>query len=172
MLWEQTIKVYTDHKNLIQDVLGLTSNRVYHWRLLLEEYAPEIVYIKGIHNTVVDAISWLEYNPEVNEQSFANLSIPTKEHRWKGFTALWRSYVEKNPGSHEQVCCLPIVATSMRFISSLLKRLQTLKESMQLSSIASNATIVRIVTVVTQLPSYLDGLDSWNGRNRMVFMEF
>ena len=77
---------------------------MYHWRLLLEEYAPEIVYIKGIHNTVVDAISWLEYNPEVNEQSFANLSIPTKEHRWKGFTALWRSYVEKNPGSHGKVC--------------------------------------------------------------------
>jgi hypothetical protein len=56
MLWGQQIKVYTDHKNLIRDALGLTSNRVYQWRLLLEEYAPEIVYIKGIHNTVVDAI--------------------------------------------------------------------------------------------------------------------
>jgi hypothetical protein len=29
MLWGQTIKVYTDHKNLTQDALGLTSNRVY-----------------------------------------------------------------------------------------------------------------------------------------------
>ncbi len=57
MLWGQTIKVYTDHKNLTQDALGLTSDRVYHWRLLLEEFAPEIVYIKGIHNTVADAIS-------------------------------------------------------------------------------------------------------------------
>jgi hypothetical protein len=57
MLWGQHIKVYTDHKNLIRDALGLTSNRVYQWRLLLEEYAPEIVYIKGIHNTVADAIS-------------------------------------------------------------------------------------------------------------------
>jgi hypothetical protein len=66
MLWGQQIKVYTDHKNLIRDALGLTSNRVYRWRLLLEEYAPEIVYIKGIHNTVADAISRLEYNPEVN----------------------------------------------------------------------------------------------------------
>ena len=26
MLWGQTITVYTDHKNLIQDVLGLTSD--------------------------------------------------------------------------------------------------------------------------------------------------
>jgi hypothetical protein len=56
MLWGQTIKVYTDHKNLTQDALGLTSDRVYRWQLLLEEFAPEIVYIKGIHNTVADAI--------------------------------------------------------------------------------------------------------------------
>ncbi len=79
---------------------------MYRWRLLLEEYAPEIVYIKGIHITVVDAISRLEYNPEVYEQNFANLSKPTKEHRWKGFTALWRSCNEKSPGSHGQVCNL------------------------------------------------------------------
>jgi hypothetical protein len=57
MLWGQTIKVYTDHKNLTQDALGLSSERVYHWQLLLEEFAPEIVYIKGIHITVADAIS-------------------------------------------------------------------------------------------------------------------
>ena len=56
MLWGQKIKVYTDPKNLTQDALGLTSDRVYHWQLLLEEFAPEIVYIKGIHNTVADAI--------------------------------------------------------------------------------------------------------------------
>jgi hypothetical protein len=31
MLWEQTIKVYTDHKNLTHDALGLISDRVYHW---------------------------------------------------------------------------------------------------------------------------------------------
>ena len=81
MLWEQQIKVYTEHKNLIRDALGLTSDRVYRWRLLLEKYAPEIVYIKGIHNTVADAISRLEYNPEVNlanEQSFANLELPSE----------------------------------------------------------------------------------------------
>jgi hypothetical protein len=57
MLWGQTIKVYTDYKNLTQDALGLTSDRVYRWGLLLEEFALEIVYIKGIHNTVADAIS-------------------------------------------------------------------------------------------------------------------
>jgi len=66
MLWGQRIKVFTDHKNLIQDALGLASDRVYRWRLLLEEYGPEIVYIKGIDNTVADAISRLEYNPDEN----------------------------------------------------------------------------------------------------------
>jgi hypothetical protein len=44
MLWGQDIKVYTDHKNLTRDALGLTSDRIYRW-LLLEEYAPEIIYI-------------------------------------------------------------------------------------------------------------------------------
>ena len=66
MLWGQRIKVYTDHQNLERNALGLTSNRVYRWRLLLEEYGPEIVHIPGIHNTVADAISRLEYDPMVN----------------------------------------------------------------------------------------------------------
>ena len=52
MLWGQIITVFTDHKNLIQDALGLTSDRVYRWRLIIEEYGPEIIYIKGINNTV------------------------------------------------------------------------------------------------------------------------
>ncbi len=67
MLWGQSIKVYTDHANLIRDALGMTVDRVYQWRLLLEEYGPEIVYIKGIHNTIADAISRLEYDPSVNQ---------------------------------------------------------------------------------------------------------
>jgi hypothetical protein len=112
MLWGQQIKVYTDHKNLIRDALGLTSDRVFRWRLLLEEYAPEIVYIKGVRNTVVDAISRLEYNPEINptdEQNFANHRLPPEGHRWKGFAALWRSYNKRNPDTHGQDCNLNYV---------------------------------------------------------------
>jgi hypothetical protein len=56
MLWGQDIKVFTDHKNLTRDALGLPPDRVYCWRLLLEEYAPEIKYIKGVHNSRADAI--------------------------------------------------------------------------------------------------------------------
>ena len=68
MLWGQPIIVLTDHKIFMSDALGLTSDRVYRWRLLLEDYGPEIVYIKGIHNTVADAISRLEYDPSVIKQ--------------------------------------------------------------------------------------------------------
>ncbi len=60
-------QVYSNHKNLTRDALGLTSDRVYRWRLLLEEYAPKIIYIKGIHNTVADAILRLEYDPKLNK---------------------------------------------------------------------------------------------------------
>ena len=66
MLWGQIIKVYTDHKNLMQNALGLTSDRVYQWRLLLEEYGPEIIYIKGVDNTVADTLSRLDYDSSRN----------------------------------------------------------------------------------------------------------
>jgi hypothetical protein len=66
MLWGRSIKVYTNQANLMRDALGLTSDRVYLCKLLLEEYGPDIVYIKGIHNTIAYAISRLEYDPSVN----------------------------------------------------------------------------------------------------------
>ena len=66
MLWGQQIKVYTDHKNLVQDALGLLSDHIYRWQFLLEEFGPDIVYIKGIDNMVADAISCLDYDPNKN----------------------------------------------------------------------------------------------------------
>ncbi len=100
MLWVQDLKVYPDHKNLTRDALGLTSDRVYHWRLLLEEYAPEIIYVKGIHNTVANAISRLEYDPKlntINEYTHAMLGVEPEEssvQQWKSFAHHWRSYNE------------------------------------------------------------------------------
>jgi hypothetical protein len=91
MQWGQDIKVYTDRKNLTRDALGLTSDRVYHWRLLLEEYAPKIVYIKGIHNTEAYAILQLEYDPKLNktnEYAHAMLGVEPEEssaQQWKSF---------------------------------------------------------------------------------------
>ena len=66
MLWGHRIKVYTDHQNLVRAALSLTSDCVYRWRLVLEEFGPEIVYIPGITNVVADAMSHLDYNNDVN----------------------------------------------------------------------------------------------------------
>ena len=48
----------------MQDALGMTSDRVYRWRLQLEEYGPVIEYIKGVDITVADTVSRLEYDPD------------------------------------------------------------------------------------------------------------
>ena len=90
MLWGQRIKVYTDHKNLMQNALGFTCDCVYRWRLLLEEYNPEIVYIKGIDNTVADAISRLEYDPTKN---LKDLSF---HERADGIVTLFTHYMQKH----------------------------------------------------------------------------
>jgi hypothetical protein len=115
MLWGQKIKVYTDHQNLTRDALGLTSDRVYRWRLLLEEYGPEIVYIKGIHNTVADAISRLEYDPTINpdhhshfmQHMSAESGVDIDCLRWKAFSnclAHYDSTEERNASSDQDRC--------------------------------------------------------------------
>ena len=63
MLLGQQLVVYTDHQYLMRDALGLTSDRVHQWILTLKEYGPEIVYMKGIDNTMADAISRLDFTP-------------------------------------------------------------------------------------------------------------
>jgi hypothetical protein len=66
----------------------------------LEEYAPEIIYIKGIHNTLADAILQLEYDPKLNttnEYTHAMLGVELEElsmQRWKSFAHHWHSYNE------------------------------------------------------------------------------
>ncbi len=78
----------------------------------MEEFAPEIVYIKGIHNTVADAISQLDYNPKVNltsEFNYSTFGIPAKVEtivNWKAFSKLWRCYNINNPGKETQECNL------------------------------------------------------------------
>jgi hypothetical protein len=83
MLWGQNIKVFTDHANLMRNALGLTSDQVYQSSLLMEEFKPEIVYIKGIHNTVADAVLRLEYDPSVNQtaESFHSTKVRNKQSR-------------------------------------------------------------------------------------------
>jgi hypothetical protein len=52
---------------------------------LLEEYGPKIVYIKGIHNTIADAVLQLEYDPSVNRtaESFHMAKVRNRKNRQK-----------------------------------------------------------------------------------------
>ncbi len=68
-------------------------DRVYPWRIFLEEYGPKIVHIKGIHNTVEDAISWLEYDPSVNQgaESYSMMKIKnSKNSQRQNWMAVWK----------------------------------------------------------------------------------
>ena len=58
ILLGQKIVVHTDHKNLT--CKNFNTERVMRWRLLLEEYSPELRYIKGEDNIVADALSRLD----------------------------------------------------------------------------------------------------------------
>jgi len=58
ILLGQKIVVHTDRKNLT--CKNFNMERVMCWLLILEEYGPELCYIKGDHNVVADALSHLE----------------------------------------------------------------------------------------------------------------
>ena len=56
------IVVHTDHKNLVHK--HFNTKRVMRWRLLLEEFRPKLLYIKGEQNIVADALSRLDLSEE------------------------------------------------------------------------------------------------------------
>ena len=58
ILLGQQIIVHTDHQNLTYK--KFTSDRVMRWRLFIEEYSPDLCYIKEKENVVADALSRLE----------------------------------------------------------------------------------------------------------------
>ena len=66
ILLGQQIIVYTDHKNLTYKVFN--TERVMRWRLIIEEYGPELHYLKGEKNVVADALSRLQLEPPLSTQ--------------------------------------------------------------------------------------------------------
>ena len=67
ILLGQQIKVHTDHENLTYKTFN--SDRVMRWRLYIEEYSPDLQYIKGTSNVVADALSRLEMDETPIEDS-------------------------------------------------------------------------------------------------------
>jgi hypothetical protein len=62
ILLGQDIKAHTDHENLTYK--HFNSDRVMRWRLFIEEYAPNLQYIKGVRNVVADALSRLPFTDD------------------------------------------------------------------------------------------------------------
>ena len=73
ILLGQQIHVHTDHKNLTYKTFN--SDRVMQWRLYIEEYSPDLQYIKGEKNVVADALSRLD----MNEKPSLNKALITEE---------------------------------------------------------------------------------------------
>ena len=57
MLLGQRICVYTDHKNLTYKTFN--TDCVLRWRLILEDFLPDFIYIKGQNNAIAGALSRL-----------------------------------------------------------------------------------------------------------------
>ncbi len=57
ILLGQKIKIYTDHMNLTYK--KYTSDRVMRWRLIIEEFGPELIYVQGQKNIIADSLSRL-----------------------------------------------------------------------------------------------------------------
>jgi hypothetical protein len=68
----------------------------------LEEYAPKIIHIKEIHNTVADAILQLDYDPKLNKTNnytHAMLGMEPEElsmQQWKLFTHHWQTSIKSS----------------------------------------------------------------------------
>jgi hypothetical protein len=103
MLRGQPRKVYNDQKNLMRDALGSTSDQIYQWKLLLEEYGPESVYIEGIHNTIADetpvsikqlsVISWWKWKQTQNA---------VRDKHWMAISKHWCE-LELDINKHEDL---------------------------------------------------------------------
>ena len=70
ILLGQQIRVYTDHKNLTYKQFN--TDRVMRWRLIIEEFSPELAYVQGESNIVADALSRLEI---INDVDYNFLSL-------------------------------------------------------------------------------------------------
>ena len=78
ILLGQRITVYTDHKHLTYK--NFNTERVVCWRMVIEDFGPELIYFKGNDNVVADAMSRLDTTAkEVNIlEKYLDLHIVAK----------------------------------------------------------------------------------------------
>ncbi|OWZ15768.1 Pol Polyprotein [Phytophthora megakarya] len=76
ILWGRKIRIFPEHKNSVQATFN--NEQTLRWSLEIEEYGPEIVYIKGHDNIVADALLRLPLKPDeiaAARESQANVRI-------------------------------------------------------------------------------------------------
>ena len=75
----QRIIVHTDHKNLVCKTFN--TERVMRWRLLIEEFGPELRHIKGELNIAADLLSRLA----LQEEDFSMDAFATDDEEDDGY---------------------------------------------------------------------------------------
>ena len=63
ILFSYEINVFSDHKNLVYAVTLSEFQRVMRWRLIIEEFGPNIQHIDGVENMVADTLSRFPSTP-------------------------------------------------------------------------------------------------------------
>lgn len=88
MIYGYKVDVYTDHLNWAHDK-SFRNARVMRWRLLVQEYAPTIHYVKGEKNIVADALSRLPTTgePADEDDAFAMVAeaFDMSRQEWRKF---------------------------------------------------------------------------------------
>ena len=95
ILLGQKLIVYTDHKNLTCN--NFNTERVMRWRLILEEYGPELRYIKGEANVVADALSRLDMLADhpVSEEEVAEMFAADAQTFMKAFPLSYEDIAQR-----------------------------------------------------------------------------
>lgn len=100
ILYGAVIRIHTDHANLSKR--DLKSQRLLHWRLLIEEFAPEIIYKPGVENVVADGLSRLPLvAPEEKQDVIASSEVVESNYldqlgsKWYDMAELFMYYPEE-----------------------------------------------------------------------------
>ena len=80
MLLRFEIEIYSDHKKLVHETTLLSSDMVMRWRLIIEEYGPEIKYMSGQEHVVADRFSRLSMiNTDMYVHELYNVHVKKKK---------------------------------------------------------------------------------------------